>query len=90
MENSWPLAQRVQRVAREQGYSAVALTAMDGGSEDFSYMARRVIRQGGEATFFSLLTPCAAVNHNDRFDFDEAILPIGAEVFAAAVMDILG
>ena len=90
MENSWPLAERVQRVAAEQGYTAVALTAMDGGSEDFSYLARRVIRRGGEGTFFSLLTSCAAVNHNDKFDFDENILPLGVEVFAAAVLDILG
>lgn len=90
MENSWSLAERVQRAAQEQGYTAVALTAMDGGSEDFSYLARRVIERGGEGTFFSLLTPCAAVNHNDRFDFDESILPIGVEVFAATVMDILG
>lgn len=90
MENSWPLAERVQRTAREQGYAAVALTAMDGGSEDFSYLARRVIERGGQGTFFSLLTPCAAVNHNDRFDFDESILPIGVEVFAATVLDIMG
>ena len=90
MENSWPLAERVQRAAQAQGYNAVALTAMDGGSEDFSYLARRVIERGGEGTFFSLLTPCAAVNHNDKFDFDENILPLGVEVFAATVLDILG
>jgi len=89
MENSWPLAARVQRVAQAQGYHAVALSAMDGGSEDFSYLARRVIERGGEGTFFSLLTPCAAVNHNDRFDFDERILTIGVEVFAATVMELL-
>lgn len=90
MENSASLAERVRLIAEKQGYSAVALTAMDGGSEDFSYMARRVISRGGEGTFFSLLTPCAAVNHNDRFDFDEAILPVGVEIFTAAVLDILG
>ena len=89
MESSWPLAGRVLRIAREQGYAATALESMDGGSEDFSFMARRVIEHGGEATFFSLLTPCAAVNHNDRFDFDESILPIGVEVFTCAAMDIL-
>ena len=90
MENSWSLAERVQCIAREQGYTATALKSMDGGSEDFSYMARRVIERGGEATFFSLLTPCAAVNHNNRFDFDEAILPIGVEIFVSTVLDIMG
>lgn len=89
MESSWSLAERVQRIAREQGYAATALESMDGGSEDFSFMARRVIERGGEATFFSLLTPCAAVNHNDRFDFDEAILPVGVEMFTCTAMEIL-
>lgn len=89
MENSWPLAGRVQRIAREQGYSATALKSMDGGSEDFSYMAQRVIARGGEATFFSLLTPCAAVNHNDHFDFDESILSIAVELFVSTVLDIM-
>lgn len=90
MESSWPLAERVQTIAREQGYRATALSSMDGGSEDFSYMARRVIAHGGEATFFSLLTPCAAINHNDRFDFVETILPVGVEVFTCTVLDIMG
>lgn len=89
MENSAALAEQVRLTAEKQGYTAVALTAMDGGSEDFSYMARRVIARGGKGTFFSLLTPCAAVNHNDRFDFDESILSIGVEVFTAAVLDLL-
>lgn len=89
MESSWSLADRVRRAAQEQGYTAAVLGSMDGGSEDFSFMARRVIERGGEATFFSLLTPCAAVNHNDRFDFDEAILPIGVEVFVSTVLDIM-
>ena len=90
MESSWVLAKRVQDIAQRQGYHAAALTSMDGGSEDFSYMARRVIARGGEATFFSLLTPCAAINHNDRFDFDENILPLGVELFTCAVLDIMG
>lgn len=90
MESSWSLAQRVQTIARKQGYCATALASMDGGSEDFSYMAQRVIERGGKATFFSLLTPCAAINHNDRFDFVEAILPVGVEVFTCTVLDVMG
>lgn len=89
MENSWALAQRVQNIARKQGYAATALQNMNGGSEDFSYMAQRVIANGGEATFFSLLTPCVSVNHNDHFDFDESILPIGVEILVSTVLDIM-
>lgn len=90
MEVSGALSERVHRIAQGQGYAAVFLDSMDGGSEDFSYMARRVIAHGGEATFFSLLTPCAAINHNDRFDFSEEILPVGAELFSCTVLDIMG
>ena len=84
------LSDRVLRVAQQRGYKAVALDSMDGGSEDFSFMARRVIERGGEATFFSLLTPCAAINHNDRFDFSEEILSVGVDVFVSTVLDIMG
>ena len=86
---SGALSERVQNVAQQQGYRTAALDSMDGGSEDFGFMAQRVIERGGEATFFSLLTPCAAVNHNDRFDFSEEILRVGAEVFAAVTMDLM-
>ena len=87
---SGTLSERVRQVAQRQGYNAVSLSGMDGGSEDFSFMARRVIERGGEATFFSLLTSCAAVNHNDRFDFNEEVLSMGAEIFVSTVLDIIG
>ena len=59
------------------------------GSEDFAYMANRVQQQGGQATFFRVLTPCAAGAHNRAFDFDESVLKHGAALFTLAVMDLM-
>ena len=59
------------------------------GSEDFAYMANRVQQQGGQATFFRALTPCAAGAHNRAFDFDERVLEKAAALFTLAVADLM-
>lgn len=59
------------------------------GSEDFAYMANRVQQQGGQATFFRALTPCAAGAHNCAFDFDEGVMKNAAALFAIAVADLM-
>lgn len=59
------------------------------GSEDFAYMANRVQQQGGQATFFRALTPCAAGAHNRAFDFDEGVLQKAAALFTLAVVDLM-
>ncbi len=86
----WPLTERVERICKEElGLRVARFDALDGGSEDFSYMARHVQRQGGLATYISLLSACPASNHNDRFDFDEQSLANGAAVFAAVTCALL-
>ena len=59
------------------------------GSEDFAYMANRVQQQGGQATFFRPLTPCAAGAHNRAFDFDERVLQKAAALFTLAAADLM-
>lgn len=59
------------------------------GSEDISVMMNRVQEHGGQATYMRIMTPMASAQHTVRFDFDEAVLPRGVEVFAAAALDIL-
>ena len=59
------------------------------GSEDFAYMSNRVQQQGGQATFFRALTPCAAGAHNRAFDFDERVLQKAAALFTLAVADLM-
>ena len=87
----WPLSKRVYDVCTAKlGMRVVPLPRLAGGSEDFAYMSERVQQQGGEATYFGILTDCAAINHNDRFDFDESALVNGVRAFCGAVYDIVG
>ncbi|MFV0498268.1 MAG: amidohydrolase [Candidatus Fimivivens sp.] len=59
-----------------------------GGGEDFTYMMRKVQSQGGQATEMIIGTPLKAPHHNGRFDFDEAVLPLAAQIFAKIALDI--
>ncbi|WMJ84580.1 amidohydrolase [Oscillospiraceae bacterium LTW-04] len=59
-----------------------------GGGEDFTYMMSKVQSQGGQATEMIIGTPLKAPHHNGRFDFDEAALPLAAQIFAKIALDI--
>lgn len=86
------LMDRVRRVCEEKLHLPVSGTtsSRNGGSEDVSYMMRRVQEQGGQATFMRILTKESAPGHNRRFDFDEQALPNAVKVFCGTVYDILG
>ena len=90
MECDAALIQRLRGVWEAAG---IAVSCEDSmvleGSEDFAYMANRVQQQGGQATFFRALTPCAAGAHNRAFDFDEYVLQKAAALFALAVVDLM-
>ncbi|MGE5653996.1 MAG: amidohydrolase [Bacillota bacterium] len=59
----------------------VAETAL-GGSEDVSFMMKRVQEQGGKAVYVMVGTQLAAGHHDQRFDFDESCLPLAVKLFA--------
>ena len=60
------------------------------GSEDFSYMMKRVQDQGGQASMLRILTETSAVGHNKRFDFnDEEALPNGVKALSAVTAKLL-
>ena len=60
------------------------------GGEDFAFMARQapgaIIRLGCRGASQSFIHPL----HSPLFDMDEAVLPLGVEVFCRAVEDYLG
>lgn len=60
------------------------------GSEDVSYMMKRVQDQGGKAVYMRLLTPMAGPGHNRRYDFNEDVLVNSVKVFAGSVLELLG
>lgn len=61
-----------------------------GGSEDYAYMAERVIKRGGKSCFSGVHVPTASGAHTPRFDFDERALALGVKLFAATAWRILG
>ena len=65
------------------------LTTKSGGSEDVSYMMRRVQEQGGQATFMRVLTKEAGPGHSRIFDIDEKVLPNAVKIFCGTVYDIM-
>lgn len=59
-------------------------------SEDFSCMVNRVREMGGKGLFFRNLTACACPLHGSIFDFDEAALANGVQVFCGMACDLMG
>jgi aminobenzoyl-glutamate utilization protein A len=59
-----------------------------GGSEDATYLMRRVQEQGGVAGYVAVGTDHPGGHHTATFDVDEASLPIGVEVLSEAVRSL--
>ncbi len=59
------------------------------GSEDCSYMMKRVQEQGGKAVFMRLLTPMYGAAHNRRYDFGEDVLAMGVKLYAGCTLELM-
>ncbi len=59
------------------------------GSEDASYMIRRVQERGGKATYMIIGASNPAPHHHPRFDIEEDSLRIGVEVFSGIAKRML-
>jgi aminobenzoyl-glutamate utilization protein A len=60
-----------------------------GGSEDASYLMRRVQERGGTAGYVCIGTDHPGGHHTATFDVDEESLPIGVDVLSGAVASLL-
>lgn len=80
----------VAEKARAVGFTDVSLEGRIGGSEDFSWMMRRVDERGGRACHFIVGADRTAGHHNGRFDFDESVLPRAVDLFEALLRDLAG
>ncbi|WP_129116797.1 amidohydrolase [Halegenticoccus tardaugens] len=56
-----------------------------GGSEDATYLMRRVQEAGGLAAYVNVGTDHPGGHHTGTFDVDEASIPIGVDVLAASI-----
>ncbi|PSL40358.1 aminobenzoyl-glutamate utilization protein A [Planomicrobium soli] len=85
--SSMPSPELVEIVAKAAGQSpfvekVTKLSTDAAGSEDATYFMERVKEKGGLATYIIVGTPLAAGHHNERFDYDEEVLPTGVDVLA--------
>ncbi|MCD8122994.1 MAG: amidohydrolase [Clostridiales bacterium] len=84
------LVERIRQVCTDDLAIDVNEPSDMGGSEDFAYMTRHVISQGGMACFTGIQIPCAGVFHSAGFDFDERALPLGVAYYTGVVWNLLG
>ncbi|MFB6163565.1 MAG: amidohydrolase [Haloarculaceae archaeon] len=88
-ENDPALVDLVETVAgRTAGVDSVRRAADLGGSEDATYLMRRVQDHGGKATYVCVGTDHPGGHHTATFDVDEDTLPIGVAVLADAIRAI--
>lgn len=85
------LAGHVLRVA--QGIPGFSQRPPDagGGSEDFTYMMKRVQQRGGQATSVGIGADLGGWGHHTaEFDFDERALGLAIALLAELAVDLLG
>jgi len=81
--SSEELSKIAEKVAEEEGFKNINNKAKSiGGSEDASFMMKRVEELGGKSLYMVFGTNLAAEHHNRSFDFDESILKKAVEIYA--------
>jgi aminobenzoyl-glutamate utilization protein A len=84
------LAERVEQVARALGGFSSRSEREGGGSEDYTYMMRRVQQQGGQATHIGLGADLGGWgHHSSEFDIDERALIVATKLLSAVTMDLM-
>ena len=75
--------------AKEAGFKTAGPAPIS-SSEDYSYLAKRVMDHGGKSCFFRCLTDCPAPAHAVRYDICEKDLPNGVKFEVAAILHLMG
>lgn len=84
--NSQELANLVaEEAAHVPGLTVHNEKFVSGGSDDFTILGARVVKQGGKALYMVLGSDIQDGHHTYRFDFNEADLHNGVALFALAI-----
>ena len=95
------LSKRVEKVANEIGGFTFFPSRKGGGSEDITYMMKRVQENGGLATNVGIGADLNGISINDNnrdavlgahtsvFDFDEKAIPIAMKLLSLVIFDIM-
>ena len=69
-------------------FKEIRETVPGGGSEDATWMMRRMQETGGQATYMALGAEIAAPHHNGSFDIDESSMILGVKALDAVVEEL--
>ena len=84
------LVQRIEEIAHELGGFTPRAPEGGGGSEDYTYMMRRVQERGGLATNIGIGADLGGFGHHTaEFDFDERGMAKAVELLTAIAMDLM-
>ncbi|MDR2136945.1 MAG: amidohydrolase [Synergistaceae bacterium] len=85
-----PLVAKVGEAIKASGlFQEIRETVQGGGSEDATWMMRRVQEGGGQATYMALGSDIPAPHHNGCFDVDESRLLPGVKALVAIVKRLM-
>lgn len=74
---------------RVEDIKTVIPSVQSSASEDVGYLMRKVREHGGMAAFMGLGADITAPHHNEKFDFDEKAILIGAKVYTEILLEIM-
>ena len=83
------LVDEIKAMADKLGFKTMGPDHGD-TSEDYSYMAKRVIEHGGKSCYFSCLTETPAAFHAVKFDVQEKDLPNAIKLECAICLHLMG
>ncbi len=91
-ENAEEMIAEVKKASLEIGIAAedVLEHHLVSGSEDATFIMNRVTRNGGQATYIGLCSPTCGGHHNERFDFNEQVLPTGVRLLYQLARNLAG
>ncbi|MGC9393346.1 MAG: amidohydrolase [Anaerolineae bacterium] len=90
-ESDKALGEQVESIALSMEGFSLHPPESGGGSEDYTYMMRRVQERGGLATHIGLGAGIGAGGHHTAtFDFDERALADAVKLLVAVTVDVLG
>lgn len=82
-------SQYLSDLANEVGLGCNKPGAFISTSDDYAYMAQKVMEHGGKSCYLNLATKCAGPGHAVTYDIREEDLPYGVKMYAAAAISLM-
>jgi len=89
-DNSEDMIEEIKKAGLDIGIAVEDILAhhLVSGSEDATFIMNRVTRHGGQTTYIGLCSPTCGGHHNERFDFEERVLPTGVRLLYQLVRNL--